>query len=155
MSEKRTILNQLVTHIKGINGQVSTVIGCPFSPYTYKINLSNNVFSKLVFLDEINDFPTIMLYQDNIEQRQYNETGNVLGSVSLRLRAYVYQDEGYKQIDDLIEDMQYAINSFKYTIYDNANLYDVRITQVSTDEGLMDPYGLAEISFTLVYKLNI
>ena len=55
---------------------------------------------------------------------------------------------------DSIEDLQYSINSFKYT-QTNGDLVDLRIQAVSSDEKMLEPYGIAEVSIALVYRLTI
>lgn len=154
MSTKNTILQALITHMKGINGQEHVVQGCPFSPYTYKNNVFNNVTDQLKFLENINDFPTVTFFQTSSEQRFERGGGEVYATVNYIVRCYFMASENDEQADDFIEDMQYSINSFKYTQTDG-NLVDVRILAVSSDEKILDPYGVAEISLALIYRLTI
>ncbi len=154
MSTKNTILQNLITHMKLINGQEHVVPGCPFSPYTYKNNVSNNVTDELKFLENINDFPTITFFQTSSEQRMVVGSGEVYASVNYIVRCYFMASENQEQADDFIEDLQYSINSFKYT-QSNADLVDVRILAVSSDEKILDPYGISEVSLALVYRLTI
>jgi hypothetical protein len=154
MSFKNTILQNLITHMKLINGQIHNVPGCPFSPYTYKNDLAGNVTDQLKFLENINDFPTVTFFQTSPEQRIERGSGEVYGAVNYVLRCYFMASDNEEQSDDFIEDLQFSINSFKYTQNDG-NLVDVRILAVSTDEKILDPYGITEVSFVLVYRLTI
>ena len=70
MSTKNTIIANLITHMKSINGQTHTVDGCPFSPYTYKNNVFNNVTDEFKYLENINDFPTVSFIQTSQKSRQ-------------------------------------------------------------------------------------
>ena len=62
--------------------------------------------------------------------------------------------ENEEQADDFIEDLQYNINSFKYT-QSNRDLVDLKIQAVSSDEKTLEPYGIVEITLILAYRLTI
>ena len=56
MASRRTeIIDFLVTQLKEIDGAVSGFN----SGYTYTQNLFNNVYRRVKFLDEVNDFPAL------------------------------------------------------------------------------------------------
>lgn len=154
MTTRKSLFLSLENHLKGINGGISDIASCPFSPYTYNINLSNNVFGKLMFLQQINDFPSLSIWSSQPEIRKASGM-EVFGSIPTNLRVSLYGETSSSQTDHIIEDLQYALNSFKYTQENDPSLVDLRITEVSCDEGLLDPYGIVEVSFIVVYKLNI
>jgi len=154
MSTKNQILQNLITHLKLINGSTHNIAGCPFSPYTYKNNVWDNVTDQFKFLENINDFPTVSFFQTSIEQRIEQGSGEIYGAANYVVRCYFMTSENDEQADDFIEDLQFSLNSFKYT-QSNSSLVDLRILAVSSDEKILDPYGVAEISFVLVYKLTI
>lgn len=154
MSTKNILLNSLVDHIKLINGQTHIVNGCPFSPYTYKTNVFNNVTEDFKFLENINDFPTVSFFQTSVEHRIEQGSGEIYGAVNYIVRCYFMASDNDEQADDFIEDLQFSINSFKYT-QTNTDLVDLKILAVSSDEKILDPYGIAEVSIALVYRLTI
>ena len=154
MSAKNQILQNLINHMKLINGSEHVVAGCPFSPYTYKNNVFNNVTDQFKFLENINDFPTVSFFQTSPEQRFERGGGEVYATVTYVIRCYFLASENDEQADDFIEDLQFSINSFKYTQNDG-DLVDLKILAVSSDEKILDPYGVAEISIGLVYRLTI
>jgi hypothetical protein len=154
MSTKNTIITNLVEHLKLINGTTHTIIGCPFSPYTYKTNIFGNVTEEVKFLDTINDFPTVTFFRTSAEQRSELGGGEVYGTVTYVVRCYFMDAENDEQADDFIEDLQFSINSFAYT-QNNNDLVDLRILGVSSDEQILYPYGIAEVSFVLTYRLTI
>ena len=55
-SRRKEIVQYIVGQLKNIDGQSSTYD----ASYTYNNNLFENVFRKLKFLDEVNDFPAVM-----------------------------------------------------------------------------------------------
>lgn len=155
MTNKRTIVQNLITHMKLINGQIHNVTGCPFSPYTYKNNIFNNVSEQLLYLEAINDFPSIAFMQSDAEQRFEQGGGEVYGTCNFLLRCWFMASENEEQADDFIEDLQYSLNTFKYTQISNPDLLDLRILAISSDEKILDPHGLVEIHFVLFYRLTI
>ncbi len=154
MSSKRQIILNLIDHLNLINGQEHSVPGCPFSPYTYKNSINNNATDEFKFLENINDFPTISFFQTTAEQRFPQGSGEVYASATYIARCYFMSDGASQQADDFIEDLQYSLNSFKYT-QSNSDLVDLKIQAVSSDERMLSPYGIAEVSLVLVYRLTI
>jgi hypothetical protein len=154
MSTKGTIVKDLIAHLNLIDGSLHEVAGCPFSPYQYKNNLFGNATDQFMFLENINDFPTVSFFQSSAESRHPQGTGEVYGTATFLARCYFMASENEEQADDFIEDLQYSINSFKYT-QTNSDLVDLRIQAVSSDEKMLDPYGIVEVSLVLVYRLTI
>lgn len=151
---KNTIINALIEHMKLINGTQHSVAGCPFSPYTYKNNVWNNVTDDFKYLSNINDFPTVTCFQSSTEQRFERGSSEVFGAVTYIVRCYFKSEDNDEEADDFIEDLQYSINSFKYT-QTSKDLVDLKILAVTSDEHILHPYGIVEVSFGLVYRLNI
>jgi hypothetical protein len=118
MSTKSTIITYLINHLNLIGGNTHSIAGCPFSPYTYKNNIFNNATDDFKYLENINDFPTISVFQNSSENRIVQGTGEVYASASFMVRCYFMSDDSDEQADDLIEDLQYNLNSFKYTLKD-------------------------------------
>ena len=147
-SRRTEIVNFLVTRLKEIDGEAS-----PFdSSYTFNTNLFNNVFRKLKFLDEVNDFPSLYIAAGT-EIRDFNSKSLTVATLDVTIRAYVYgEDNSQSLADDLVQDIEHVI----YSIGDNSDkgILDITIESISTDEGLAIPYGLAEAQLTVVYRLE-
>ena len=147
-SRRTEIIDFLVTRLKEIDGEAS-----PFdSSYTFNTNLFNNVFRKLKFLDEVNDFPSLYIAAGT-EFRDFNSKSLTVATLDGTIRAYVYgEDNSQSLADDLVQDIEHVI----YSIGDNSDkgILDITIESISTDEGLAIPYGLAEAQLTVVYRLE-
>jgi len=120
--------------------------------YTYNTNLFNNVFRKLKFLDEVNDFPSLYL-SAGTEIRDFNSKSLTVATLDVTIRAYVFgEDNSQSLADDLIQDIEHII----YSLGDNPDkgILDITIDNISTDEGLAIPYGLAEVQTTVSYRLE-
>ena len=147
-SRRKEIVEFLVTQLKEIDGQTSGFS----ASYTYGNNLFNNVFRKLKFLDEVNDFPAIYI-SAGTEIRDFNSKNLTLASLDATIRAYVFGEDNSQALSDsLVQDIEHVI----YSLGDNPDkgILDITIDNISTDEGLATPYGIAEVELTIVYRLD-
>ena len=147
-SRRKEIVEFLVTQLKEIDGQTSGFS----ASYTYGNNLFNNVFRKLKFLDEVNDFPAIYL-SAGTEIRDFNSKNLTLARLDATIRAYVFGEDNSQDLSDsLVQDIEHVI----YSLGDNPDkgILDITIDNISTDEGLATPYGIAEVELTIVYRLD-
>lgn len=145
-SKRRQIRNLVADELKKINGGVST-----FDPfYTYNSDLSDNVFKQLRFIDEVNDFPSIYVSVGR-EVRIYNSSHFTEAILPVSLKLYVYEENPQEKIENLIQDVEHVI----YRISSNTSLeiQDINIDSISSDEGLIEPYGLGEMIFSVKYVL--
>ena len=146
-SRRTEIIDFLVTELKKINGERSTFN----SNYTYNTNLSNNVYRKLKFLDEVNDFPSVYIAAGT-EIRDFNSENLTTATLDATIRAYVFSDDNSQdKIDELAQDIEHVI----YNIGNNSSkgIQQFSIANISADEGLVAPYGLSEIEITIDYIL--
>jgi len=147
-SRRKEIIEFIVTQLKEIDGAVS---GFDAS-YTYNTNVFNNVFRKLKFLDEVNDFPSIYV-SAGTENRDFNSQNLTTATLDATIRIYIYgEDDAQSQVDNLLQDVEHVI----YSLGDNSNrgILDITISNISTDEGLVTPYGLGEIELEISYTLQ-
>ena len=147
-SRRKEIIEFLVTQLKEIDGQTSGFS----ASYTYGNNLFNNVFRKLKFLDEVNDFPAIYI-SAGTEIRDFNSKNLTLARLDATIRAYVFGEDNSQDLSDsLVQDIEHVI----YSLGDNPDkgILDITIDNISTDEGLATPYGIAEVELTIVYRLD-
>lgn len=143
----RTLINSfIIDQLKYINKLVS-----PFdNSYTFKSDLHTNVFSRLKFIDEINDFPSVYVSSPN-EYRKYNTAGNSEALVVTILRVYVYCDEPASELDNIIQDIDHVIYNLR--VDTNLKSLDITITDTTTDSGLLAPYGMAEIFLSSRFEI--
>ena len=147
-SRRSEIVDFLVTSLKNIDGAASNYD----ASYTYTQNLFNNVYRKIKFLDEVNDFPALYL-SAGTEIRDFNSLSLTVATLDVTIRAYVYgEDNSQSLADDLVQDIEHVI----YSLGDNPEkgILDITIDSISIDEGLAAPYGLAEVELTVVYRLE-
>ena len=146
-SRRRNIVNFLVTQLKLINSDTSTFD----SSYTYNFDLSTNVFRQLKFIDEVNDFPSIYI-SAGVETRNYETHGLTTANLPIIIRCYIKQEEAQDGLENIIDDVEHVI----YGIDNQADkgILQITILNISTDEGLIEPYGIGEVSLNVEYELE-
>jgi hypothetical protein len=145
MTRRTSIVKALAEKLKVIDGTG-----------TYKSNLFGNSYAKLKFWDEIQDFPAIYLVAGS-EARQYHPSDFTWAFMNISIKVYV-KDESYPQeeLEDLLDDIEHTINHNRVLVYDTTNnlsTTEILIQSITTDEGLLSPYGVGEINLQVRYAL--
>jgi hypothetical protein len=142
MSARADIKQALVTKLKEINGT---------SPYIS--NLFTNVEDKLIFWNEVNDYPFVCLTVSN-ETREYLPGNFKWGILTIPIWVYIKTDNSEKAIEDIFTDIEYLIDNNLELEYSTGKFTeDIRIINLSSDEGLMDPLRIGEILLQVRYGI--
>ena len=148
LNRRTEIVQFIVARLKEIDGEIS-----PYdSSYTFVTNVFDNVFRKIKFLDEVNDFPSLYV-SAGTEIRDFQSENLTVATLDVIIRAYVYGEDNSQTLsDDLVQDVEHII----YAFGDNPDkgILDITIDNITTDEGLAIPYGVAEIELSIVYRLE-
>ena len=150
-SRRRQIIQKIVDSLKLINKTTENIPNCPRSPYTFITNVYENVFDKQEYLDQINDFPSLFVYPITPETRRRIGQRETYCSFILEVRGYVHGEDSIYLSSDLAQDIQYIIESIKYRCTADLGLVECRTETLSTDEGLLEPYGVVEVRVLVVY----
>ena len=142
---RKKISDALVEQIKEIDGN-----------YPYNSNVFNNVHSGMVFLDQIQEYPKVCVVAGD-ETREYQPNEFKWRFLSLDIRVYVEDQEDPQEVLALLmEDIERVIDSNDVLIYDDTvspNLTTTSLTllSLSTDEGVLEPLGIGELTITCRY----
>ena len=115
------------------------------------------------YLNEVNDFPSVAILRPQ-RRRQHLGAGTILHVLRATVRGYVRtsEDDSIQDTEATCRDIEYVLQHLNNgidstdTVLDTAlnealtadqlSLFDdVRVLEVSTDEGLMTPYGVCEL----------
>ena len=137
-SRRMAIVSALEDKLKLINGA---------SPY--RTNLFNNVLPRLMFWDEVQDFPAVHV-SAGAETRQYQGGGYKDRYLTLTIRVYVQEENAVFALEKLFEDIETVIeqnSSLPYVDQDgNAqSVHQITIVSIDSDEGALEPLGVGEI----------
>jgi hypothetical protein len=145
MSRRTSIVKALAEKFKLINGQ---------QPYT--TNLFQNSYAKLKFWDEVQDFPCVYVTPGS-ELREYLPGDFTWGMLGVSVKVYVRsQDTAQEELESLIQDLETCIDANRVLVYDNATGFEtteILIQSITTDEGLLAPYGVGEINLQVRYPI--
>lgn len=144
MSARSKIINALVTKLKLINGET-----------VYTANIFNNVFNKLKFWDEVNDYPSMFL-NAGPETREYLPAGFKWGYLTVTIRVYVKAEEPETELEKFFTDVEYIVDNNGELLFDEVTgdkTEDIKIMSIHTDEGLLAPVGVGEITLQIMYEL--
>lgn len=146
MSRRTSIVKALSEKFKEIDGTGQ-----------YKTNLYNNSFPKLKFWDEVQDFPCVYMHPGS-ETRDYLPGNFTWGMLMVCVKVYVRsEDSAQEQLEALIEDLERCIDANRVLVYDVDNSLEtteILIQSITTDEGLLAPYGVGEINLEVRYALD-
>ena len=143
-SRRRAVVEALAIALERINGQP------PFRSSVAKVE------RRLKFWDEVNEFPTIHVGAGT-ETREYDGGGFRFRFLTITVRIYVSDDNDVVEaLEELLEDVETVIeDSDPLTYYDSTGAsqttVQTTIGTVDTDEGVLEPLGVGEITLEIRY----
>ena len=145
---RSAIANAIIKKLKEIDGSGS-----------YNIDLGENVTNKLVFWDEVNDFPYVSVVPTS-ETREYHPGSFKWGFLGITIRIYVYDEEPNDILENALTDIEEKLDANQILAYDtNSSGVDSKFTEqlsilsITTDEGLLAPYGVGEVTLEVRYAI--
>jgi len=142
---RKKVVDSLVEKIKLIDGN-----------HPYKSNIFQNVHSGMVFLDDIQEYPKVCVVAGD-ETREYQPNEFKWRFLSLDIRVYVEdQDDPQEGLALMMEDIERVIDENDVLTYDDTvspNLTTTSLTllSITTDEGVLSPLGIGELTLTCRY----
>lgn len=144
MSRRSSIVKALSEKLKTIDGSE-----------TFKTNIYNNAYPYLKFWDEINDFPAVYVVAGS-EAREYLPADFTWGYLMLTLKVYCKGENSQQQLEEVLEDIEKVVHDNRVLVYDTENNYEtteILVSSITTDEGLLAPYAIGEISLQVRYTI--
>ena len=147
MSSRRiSIIKALTEKFKEIDGSG-----------VYQTNLFGNAYPKLKFWDEVNDFPSVYLTAGT-ELREYLPSNFTWGYLNVSVKVYVKsEDSAQEQLENLLSDLETCIDANRVLAYGtgpNDETTEILVQSITTDEGLLYPFGVGEINLQVRYALT-
>lgn len=144
-TQRKKIAEALTSKLKDIDGN-----------HPFNSNVFDNVKAKMVFLDEIEQYPKLCVVAGD-EEREYQPGGFKWRFLQLTVRAYVHNEEdAQEELALLLEDIEKIIDENDALVYDdtvspNLQTTSMTITSLTTDEGVVEPLGIGEMVVTVRY----
>ena len=143
-TRRRAIVEAISEKLEQINGNA------PFRTSVAKVE------RRLKFWDEVNEFPTIHVGAGS-ETREYDGGGFRFRFLQLTIRCYVSDDDDViLALEELLEDVESILEEndpLQYTDSTGASQFTAQTTigAVTTDEGVLEPLGVGEITIEVRY----
>lgn len=138
--------------VKALTAKINEVLdGSP--PYNF--NLYGMAEAKLKFWDECNSFP-VCFCTPGTEMREYLPSDFTWGFLGICLKVYVKGDDASEQLEALLDILERVIDANRVLVYDTENNYEtteILIQSITTDEGLLHPFGVGEINLQVRYQI--
>ena len=144
-TKRKKIVDEYVKQLKGINGQ-----------HPYNSNVFNEVHGVTLFIDQISQFPSVCVIAGD-ETRQYQPDGFKWRFLNMEIRIYVSDEEdAQEELALLIEDIERVIDNNDVLTYDDSVSPNLKTTSstiltLMTDEGVLAPLGVGEITIQVRY----
>ena len=143
-TRRRAIVEALAVELERINGSA------PFRTSVARVE------RRLKFWDEVNEFPTIHIGAGT-ETREYEGGGFRFRFLRITVRCYVSDDDDViEALEELLEDVETVLeDKDPLTYYDSTgtsqSTVQTTIGTVTTDEGVLEPLGVGEITIEIRY----
>lgn len=137
-SRRLAIVEALSDKLKAINGTGQ-----------YRTELNDNVFPRLKFWDEVEEFPAVHLNAGS-ERRDYQGGGFKDRYLTVTIRCYVNEEDAVEALEGLLEDVETVLEdnsrlSYRDRLGAAQHTQQITILSVDTDEGVLEPLGVGEI----------
>lgn len=98
------------------------------------------------YLEDVNDFPTVCLGGTPSEEYFHYGDGQIIKTMQQFIRGYVRttEEDSIDSSEALARDIEAVIDEFAY-LSSNLSVQSAQVTQISTDEGLLSPYGVCDV----------
>lgn len=118
-------------------------------------DIGDNVSPRLKFWDEVEEFPAIHL-NAGAESREYQGGGYKDRFLAVTVRIYVEEEDAQLALSKLLEDVETVLeDNSQLEYFDNLNnsqkTQQISIVSITTDEGVLEPLGVAEMEIEVRY----
>lgn len=140
MSKRTSIVQAISEKFKEIDGTGN-----------YTSNIYNNSYPILKFWDEINDYPAIYS-SPGTEIREYN--GCITWAfLNVLIKVYTKGENAQNELEDLLQDIETCIDANRTLQFEaGMETVEILIQSIVTDEGLLAPYAVGEITVEVRYQ---
>lgn len=143
-TRRQIIIDAIATLLKKIDGTNE-----------YRSNLADNVFGRIKFYEEFNQFPAVCITAGN-ETRDYQGGGYADRYLIITIRIFVKQENALSACEAILEDIETSLEANgQLAYYDrdgNAQaIKDIIVLSITTDEGALEPVSLGEMTCRVHY----
>ena len=137
-TRRSAIVTALAEQLKAIDGTGN-----------FLTNLFDNVSPRLLFWDEVTDFPAVHLNAGQ-ETREYQGGGYKDRFLTITVRCYVDEENAQDALAAVMEDVETVVENNSRLLYTDAQgsthyTHQISLLSIDTDEGVLEPLGVGEL----------
>lgn len=91
------------------------------------------------YIDKVNTFPSVAILRPSIA-RTHAGDASIINTYTFTVRGYVQSDE------DSLDHVELLARNIELAVQQVTVFYSIRVVSVDTDEGLLSPYGMCDIT---------
>lgn len=115
---------------------------------------SANIIGRLKFWDEVTDNPFLCVVAGN-EEREYLPTGFSWGYLNIKLWVYAQDEDPEAELDRVFSEIETLIDDNNDLEYDTNKFTTLMsLSAITTDEGILAPQGIGQITVTVQYPIE-
>ena len=144
-TKRKKVVDAIVNKLKGIDGN-----------HPFNSNVFDNVDGHLKFLDEIEQYPKLCVVAGD-EFREYLPDQFKWRLLDITIRVYIKDENDTQEtLALLLEDIENIIDDNDSLVYDDTvspslSTTSLTIGSISTDEGVIAPLGIGEMTVRIRY----
>lgn len=93
------------------------------------------------YIDKVNTFPSVAVLRPSIARKHVGDA-SIINTYVFTVRGYVQTDEdSINSSEQLARSIEHSIQNMNKDIF-----YSIRVNSVDTDEGLLSPYGMCDVT---------
>ena len=145
----------MATKRVAIRNAVADLLKTQLNGITYQSNIYNNVLLRQVFWDALEDYPTLAVV-NGTERTEYMPGAFKWKYLNIMVKVFTKVDDDGDMMEQLLVDIESILdanNSLEYAPGKTTELISLLTTD--TDEGLLYPYAVGEISLLVQYDNDI
>jgi len=118
-------------------------------------NVYRNVSPRLLFWDEVTEFPAVHLNAGS-ETRRYQAGGYKDRFLTVTVRCYIQEENAPEALGKLLEDVETVLEQATGLNYFDSKgkqhtIKQITIMSIDTDEGVLEPLGVGEMALEVHY----
>lgn len=138
-----------------IRNTVAKLLSDQLNGSTYISNIYTNIETRQVYWDELSDFPTVAVVNGR-ENTEYLPGGFKWKYLNLLIKVFVKEDDQGNQLEQLMQDIESILDANNSLEYETGKTTEVvSLLSVETDEGLLYPFAVGELSVLIQYDNDI
>lgn len=145
----------MATNRVSIRNSLVTLLKDQLDGTNYTSNCYNTVVAKQVFWDELTSYPTIAVVNGS-EKTEYQPGGFTWKYLNILIKTFHKIDDEGAQLEQMLEDIENILDANNDLEYSSGETVEqLSLLSVDTDEGLLYPFSVSEISILVQYQGNM